>query len=461
MSSPVLVGDPSETAEQAFIVIGSDDGGARALDPRTGEQRWLYSAGRAIEAPIVAADATVYVASRDGTLAALDAATGEVSWTIGVSGPNEILRTQPAIGAKRLFIVDGGGAVTALDRQAGRRLWTTAERSYVGPPIVLDETLLVAGKDGEIWRLSALDGAPQGRWAAAEVSSPTDPAPSFVLGPTLGGGAIWLIDDGGVVRRLGASSGFAASTPLRAAWVLQASDPLLGRNFVFRTAADYDGTAVLVDLARNFYLIDPATGRGARGGTIGAPAGAADGPEQRLGTPDPVVAEGTLLAVVGNQLHAMRLPDGAALWQFGGQGLALHPPTAAGDHVLWLTLTQAAGGPPTGVLYALDLADGSLRWEAPVGAASFAGGAVIHADRVYVSTPPAALELASGRPTWQAALAEVTLGAPTLSPAGDTLFVGTSSRSGGGAVVALGSADGRLRWQAELGADSIHFAERL
>ena len=57
------------------MAIGSDDGTVFGLDAMTGEERWQYTAGGAIEAPIVAdADGTLYVASRDGTLAAVDPA---------------------------------------------------------------------------------------------------------------------------------------------------------------------------------------------------------------------------------------------------------------------------------------------------------------------------------------------------------------------------------------------------
>jgi len=57
----------------AVVAIGSDDGTVFGMDAATGDERWKYTAGGAIEAPLVADDAgMLYVASRDGTLAAVD-----------------------------------------------------------------------------------------------------------------------------------------------------------------------------------------------------------------------------------------------------------------------------------------------------------------------------------------------------------------------------------------------------
>lgn len=460
VSSPALVVPPSADSGQTVVVIGSDDGGVYGLDSETGERLWLYTTGKPIEAPIVHADGTVYVASRDGNLAAVDAATGDARWTTHVNGPYEVLRSAPVVTVERVFIVDASGFLTALDRQDGRRLWISSEGSYVGPPVVVGETLLVADRRGSIHRLD-FDGVRQGQWTAGEASSPADSRPDFLFGPTSGGGAVWLADDGGVVRRLGPTTGFSASTPLRVAWFRRTGDPPFGRNGVLRSPAEYHGMAVVLDTSQSIHLIDPASGRGTRLGAIVPPIGPETAASELPGTADPIVAGDTLLAVVGETLYATRLTDGTPLWHFQGTGPFARSPTVAGDTVIWLTQPRGTGASGSGTLHALDLASGAPHWQAPTAAAGLAGGALVHGDTVYTSTPPAAFDLASGQPRWEAPVDGAVLGGPALSATGDTLFVALISSTERGAIVALDTRDGHERWRADLGRDVISLAEQL
>jgi outer membrane protein assembly factor BamB len=190
-SSPAQAGD--------LVIIGNDDGGVYGLDLKTGERRWLYARDGAIVAPMVVADDTLYIASRDGTLTAFAPANGTVHWVATVGQP---LRTAPAIGEKAVFIVDSVGNVTALDRATGAPRWAALDVGYIGPPVLVGDTLVVARNDGKIVRFG-LDGKEQGRWEASAVSLPGDAFPAFYLGPALGGGVLWLADDDSVVYRLG------------------------------------------------------------------------------------------------------------------------------------------------------------------------------------------------------------------------------------------------------------------
>ncbi|MCC7353798.1 MAG: PQQ-binding-like beta-propeller repeat protein [Anaerolineae bacterium] len=191
VSSPALVGD--------LVITGNDDGGVYALDLQTGERRWLYARDAAIVAPVVVADSTLYIASRDGTLTAFAPANGIVHWAATIGQP---LRTAPAVGKDAVFIVDSTGTITALDRVTGAQRWAALDVGYTGPPVLVDETLVVARNDGKIVRFG-LDGKEQGRWDASDVGLPGDAFPAFYLGPALGDGAIWLADDDSVVYRLG------------------------------------------------------------------------------------------------------------------------------------------------------------------------------------------------------------------------------------------------------------------
>lgn len=142
---------------------------------------------------------TVYAASRDGVLYALNAADGKEVWKIDVGG---VLRTAPAVGGSALFVVNGSGYLSAVDRERGNLLWTATETRYTGPPLLADNLLIVAGTDGSIYRFG-LNGEEQGRWSTNYSGDATDRPPAFYLGPAMGGGAIWLADNNSVIRRLG------------------------------------------------------------------------------------------------------------------------------------------------------------------------------------------------------------------------------------------------------------------
>jgi outer membrane protein assembly factor BamB len=142
----------------------------------------------------------------------------------------------------------------------------------------------------------------------------------------------------------------------------------------------------------------------------------------------------------------------------------------AGDTVLWLISQEGVAGPGDaagvrGVLYALGLADGIVRWQTPLGGFGAIGGAVVQDDTVFVSTPPSAYDLATGALRWRtepANLGGLGLGGPSLDESGAILFVGAiDPRTDTGQVVALDAASGRPRWRGPLGTEAPRGTERL
>jgi outer membrane protein assembly factor BamB len=473
VSSPIGAGDA--------IAVGSDDGTVHGLDPATGQERWQYRAGGAIEAPIVAGDdGRLFVVSRDGTLAAVDPSACEKicesAWEAKVGG---ILRQAPAVGTGRVFVVNDDGYLAALDAETGRRLWSLPQPGFVGPPALVGDVLVVARTDGDIVRLD-LEGVEQGRWSGAEAVGPLDVRPKFAYGPTAGGGALWLADDGAVIRRLGPPGPLGDVVSLRAATMVRSSQPPLDGGLLIQTPVEYQGAAAVLDPSRNVYLIDPVSGRGERRATVGG--------DSIVWLTDPVVAGDTLLATIGTTLQAVDLRTGGALWATMSGGLSLRPPTVDGDTVLWLTTQDAmadassaagaagesdatgesggaAASSARGTLRAFALTDGRPRWQAPSNGYAAIGGAVVHEGTVFVSSPPAAYDLALGSPRWSTRSAEIGglgLGGPGLDPGGATLFVALLQPSTDtGRIVALDAGDGRVRWRASLGTELLRDTERL
>lgn len=456
VSFPVLVGGQ--------VAFASDDGSVYGLDPVSGERHWQYAAGGPVEATIALGPSAegsgsdddsrmFYVASRDGSLAAVALSTCQpdctAAWEASIG---RTLRQAPAVGNGAVFVVDEDGYLYAFDAREGNRLWSPFEPSFVGSPLLVDGVLVVARKDGFVSGFDA-QGTERFRWSSYDARGPLDDVPAFTLGPVQGGGAIWLGDTSAVIRRLGGPESLREAERLPATLAIRATQAPFEGSLLLYTPVEYQGIAVVLDAGRGLNLLDPTSARGVHGPEVPG--------DLLLWPTDPVVAGDRLLVSVGNVLHAVELPTGRPLWELKG-GLAQRPVTVAGDTVLWVTSTEEAGGTQRGTLTAVGLADGAVRWQAPVAQTALVGGAVADAQTVYVSTPPAAFDLTTGAERWRVSPAETPVGGPALSEDGTTLYVGEFDlASSAGSVIALDTASGRQRWRAELGSSQPAITEQL
>ncbi len=97
----------SAAADAELAVVGSRDKAIRALDAKTGRQRWFFTTrGQVDSSPVMGGD-RVFVGSSDGHVYALDRKTGQKRWQYAVGGR---VLASPAIAAGRLVIgtTDGG-----------------------------------------------------------------------------------------------------------------------------------------------------------------------------------------------------------------------------------------------------------------------------------------------------------------------------------------------------------------
>ena len=428
----------SPAFEDGVVVVGSDDGAVYGLDPSTGREEWRYITDGPVEAPVTAVDGVAYVASRSGELTALDAGTGKEIWT---SPKGEILRTAPAVGEEEVFVVDDAQGLLAFDRQTGKRRWEKPNGSYVGPPLIARDELLVARSDGHIQRV-AFDGGIRGGWDGAVAGNPLDGDPAFSIGPTSGGGSVWAASDKAAVLRLGRKTGPAHIEPV---WADAFANPPFTGDAPQYTAAGYRSEALLFGAGNNVYLLDVMSGEARRVGAL----------DNVSGSPrsEPVVAGETLLAASGDALHAAHLPDAEPLWRYEA-GPSLRPPVVAEEKVLWVSLPGSEG-----TLSALDLGTGEELWKA---ALPGAGGVVVGDETAYAN-PASAFGLDSGKRLWRSdSVGASASGGPALSASGDLLFAGTA---GGGdnpaSVVAVDSLSGEEVWQAGLGDDAVDPSDRL
>ena len=80
-------------------------------------------------------------------------------------------------------------------------MWQTAVEEYIGAPLVFDNSLMIARRQGAVRRLD-FSGSVREGWAVAN-SDAKDAAVAFRFGPVDGGGALWLSDEKGAIWRLG------------------------------------------------------------------------------------------------------------------------------------------------------------------------------------------------------------------------------------------------------------------
>jgi outer membrane protein assembly factor BamB/class 3 adenylate cyclase len=164
------------------VIIGDLSGVVRALDARTGEERWRFrtSNGGGFTASAAAADGLIFVADLAGTLHGLDATTGVQRWARPL--PNAGVR--PVVGEDRLLYVGtSDGHAFGLDTATGREGW-----SWEGPPgtrvevNVVSEGVAYIGGGGVLYAIRLVDKA--NAWSPVNTIS-TDQSSAVLAGDTI------------------------------------------------------------------------------------------------------------------------------------------------------------------------------------------------------------------------------------------------------------------------------------
>ncbi len=169
-----------ETAEAGPAVHGDtvyvwQDARLRALDARTGGERWSYPIGDAASCggvPVRVApadDGYVYVAAGTRVLS-VDVMSGRVRWhfeapAVFLSAP--VFVPGPAVTGGGVYLADYLGTVYALDAATGKDRWriATEARQSTEPVLVADGSIHVASGSA-LYTLDAVTGTPKWRFAA-------------------------------------------------------------------------------------------------------------------------------------------------------------------------------------------------------------------------------------------------------------------------------------------------------
>jgi len=105
----------SPAVTDKLVVVGSRSKHVRAFDPKTGQQKWVFTARRRVDSsPVIVGD-RIFVGSDDGKLYALSAATGKSEWDYAVRGASFI--SSPAVADGRLVIASDEGVVYCFGKK--------------------------------------------------------------------------------------------------------------------------------------------------------------------------------------------------------------------------------------------------------------------------------------------------------------------------------------------------------
>lgn len=193
-----IVGNPITYNDTLIVPLGEQDVVALSLD--TFDTLWRFDTERGVWAAPLLVEDTLYIPSMDHKLYAVNAATGEELWRLELNGavastplfyegslyigsfggsiyqisPNGEITAQfdgvaewvwgtPAIVDNILYTADTGGNVYALEIGSGsfNQLWAqkVAQRAIRATPLVVDDRLIVASRDQNLYWLNRSDGS--------------------------------------------------------------------------------------------------------------------------------------------------------------------------------------------------------------------------------------------------------------------------------------------------------------
>ncbi len=156
-------GSPRLSPDGKMLYCASLDGLLYGVDTATGNPRWANNVGWRVEStPAVGRDGTVYSGSQFGNIKALDGKTGAERWKYCVEDPEQSADACPTLSPdeKSLFVGSSGG-LFSLSTETGEKQWHFPTRSSIhGAPVLAPDgvAMYVPCEDGRLYCLDSRTG---------------------------------------------------------------------------------------------------------------------------------------------------------------------------------------------------------------------------------------------------------------------------------------------------------------
>lgn len=175
MDEQLLFLSPAIVGETLYAV--DVNGELYALDALTGETLWYEELDRPLLAGVGADRRHLYVVGRNGELLALDRENGETRWTASL--PAEVL-AKPKSNGSQVVVTTIDGRLIGFDVRSGQRLWQydspAAVLSYRGTaePYIDSQRVLAGFSNGMLMSFDVLTGAPLWEYPVSVASGRTE-----------------------------------------------------------------------------------------------------------------------------------------------------------------------------------------------------------------------------------------------------------------------------------------------
>ncbi len=309
ISSPVIV--------DGLVYFGSNDGNLYALDARTGERTWNFTAGHGHGIPSSPAvvDGIVYAGSWDHNIYAVDASDGSLLWNYTTG---DAVTSSPSVVDGILYVGSFDGNLYALDATTGGSVWeyATAGPRITSSPAIAEGVVYLGSESGNLYALDASDGAllwnyTTGGWVHSS--------------PSIAHGTVYFGSDDHNIYALNVSTGtllwnYTTGDKVR-------SSPAISGGVVY--AGSYD---------ENVYALDASTGAVLWSCMIG------DGVYSSPAVANGVVYIGSRGS--GKNFYALDADTGAILWDYSMGERFVYSSPAVANGIVYV-------GCDDGILYAI------------------------------------------------------------------------------------------------------------
>ncbi|MBX9950606.1 MAG: PQQ-binding-like beta-propeller repeat protein [Candidatus Obscuribacterales bacterium] len=153
--------ESSPTINNEIVYFGSSDRNLYALDARTGQEKWRYSADATIDGGITVAGGKIFFGATNGIFYCLRETDHIMLWcdTSSQTSNSSGIYTKPLVSQGLVYFGNQAGDVKALDIKDGHEVWRfKAGAEANASPVIFAQTVYFGSRDGFMYALDAITG---------------------------------------------------------------------------------------------------------------------------------------------------------------------------------------------------------------------------------------------------------------------------------------------------------------